>query len=140
MRSINQPNSRTISRYRRRKNTIAEHRWPGQEPWASYGTAHVYGKVKDLLARRSREPAEHVPAEPLTLADPQCAIVIQLPASLATTEAAGLANVRLPERTQTSWVYVRYDPRTRRWQATLIPQPPPNAIEVIPPDGDTTTP
>ena len=100
----------------------------------------VYGKVKDLLARRSREPAEHVPGESLTLADPQRAIVIQLPASLTTTEAAGLAEVRLPERTQTSWVYVRYDPRTPRWQATAIPQPPASAIEIISPDGDTTTP
>jgi hypothetical protein len=99
----------------------------------------VYGKVKDLLARRSREPAEHVPGEALTLADPQRAIVIQLPASLTTTEAAGLAEVRLPERTQAAWVYVRYDPRTGGWQATVVPQPPVGAIEVIRPDGDTTT-
>ncbi|MFC0598007.1 hypothetical protein [Streptomyces palmae] len=100
----------------------------------------VYGKVRDLLARRSREPAEHMPGESLTLADPQRAIVIQLPASLTTTEAAGLAQVRLPERTEAGWVYVRYDPPTGRWQATLVPQPPTGAIEVLPRDGGATAP
>ncbi|MGW1846889.1 hypothetical protein [Streptomyces sp. NPDC001966] len=100
----------------------------------------VYGKVKELLARRSREPAEHVPGESLTLADPQRAIVIQLPAGLTTIEATGLAEVRLPERTQAGWVFVRYDPRNGGWQASVVPQPPASAIEVIPPAGDTTTP
>ncbi|MGW1594935.1 hypothetical protein [Streptomyces sp. NPDC002343] len=100
----------------------------------------VYGKVKDLLARRSREPAEHVSGESLSLADPQRAIVIQIPASLTTTEAAALAEVRLPERTQAGWVDVRYDPRTGRWHATVVPQPPAGSIEVMPSDADTTTP
>jgi hypothetical protein len=100
----------------------------------------VHGKLKALLARRSRERAEHVPGQPITLADPQRAIVIQLPASLTTTEAAGLAEVRLPERAQAGWVYVRYDPRNGTWQATVVPQPPAGAIEVIPPDGDRATP
>jgi hypothetical protein len=100
----------------------------------------VYGKVKDLLARRSRKPTEHMPGESLTLADPQRAIVIEFPASLSIAEVASLAEVRVPERTKAGWVYVRYDPQIGMWHAVVVPQPPAGAIEVIPPDGDIAAP
>jgi hypothetical protein len=77
VRSTNQPNNRTISRYTRRMNTSAEHRRPGQVPQTSYGTAQgahrrqaqVPGHQRDRRRRlHQRRPARgrRPPQRPVT--------------------------------------------------------------------------
>jgi hypothetical protein len=57
MRSINQPNNPTTSRYGRPRNASAEHRRPDQMLWRSYGTAHAVHRPEHEAPLRRRVAA-----------------------------------------------------------------------------------
>lgn len=88
----------------------------------------VYDKIKHLLSRRrNASPTE---GKPITLADPATSIVLELPATLDTKDAYGLAAVRLPSSSGAPWLLIRYDPASRTWTAVPVPTPPSDAIQI----------
>jgi hypothetical protein len=91
----------------------------------------VYAKIKDLLAKRSRNAANRPADAPIVLVDPELALILQLPPTLTTTQASQLAALRLPAHSPGSWVLVRYDSEAARWRTAMVDQPPPDAIEVL---------
>lgn len=86
----------------------------------------VYDRIRDLLRKRGSQP---VPGAPITLTDREKAVVLELPATLSTTEASGLAAVRVPPSRAEGWLLVRYDPASSRWTTTDVVEPPPGAID-----------
>jgi hypothetical protein len=108
----------------------------------------AYAKLKDLLSRRRRKTSTPGPDEDavlgngtVQLADPEQAIVLELPHNLADdTEAEGLTTVAVPRRRPGQWVLLRREPTSRRWQAVAVDAPLPGAIEVEVPRGSRPAP
>lgn len=91
----------------------------------------VHAKIRDLLRRRRQLKGTEPPRDrPVQLADPATAVVLQLPPRLSTSEAASLAALRLPANWSGGWLLVEHDTKSSRWTATIISNPPPDAIEV----------
>lgn len=91
----------------------------------------VHAKIRDLLGRRRRHKGTEPSRDrPVRLADPATAVVLQLPPRLSTSEAAALAVLRLPANWSGGWLLVEHDPKSSLWTATMISNPPPDAIEV----------
>lgn len=97
----------------------------------------VYAKIKELLSRRRRRTSASGAdgdavqgSDVIQLADPERAVVLELPRTLGNVEAAELPTVAVPRRRPGQWVLVRRDTTSRRWQAFAVDAPPPGAIEV----------
>jgi len=65
----------------------------------------VVRKIKQLLGRQPSRPAGR--GQPITLADPAKAIVLELPATLDAKDAYGLSAVRVPSVPAGQWLLIR---------------------------------
>jgi hypothetical protein len=86
----------------------------------------VYDKIRGLLTRKHTEP----PAGRIVLADPATRLILRLPPTLPTEEAARIADLRLPRAGRHDWLLVEYREDGSNWTARVVRRPPDDTITV----------